>query len=108
MATPLQPATPAGSPPPRDMDRFDNRLRFEWADPEQRVLLYSWAFAIAVAIVWLIIVGLHKMLPPTINDEGVVITLAPPPATTVPTPPPVVPSKGTAETVPAPGPTKAP
>ena len=49
MATPLQPATPAGSPPPRDTDRFDNRLRFEWADPEQRVLLYSWAFAIAIA-----------------------------------------------------------
>ena len=59
------------------MDRFDNRLRFEWADPEQRVLLYSWAFAIALAIVWLIVVGLHKMLPPKVNDEGVVITLAP-------------------------------
>src|SRR2546421_252518 len=109
MATPLQPATPAGSPPPRDTDRFDNRLRFEWADPEQRVLLYSWAFAIAIAIVWLIIVGLHKMLPPTVNDEGVVITLAPPQTlTTPPAPPPVVPTKGTAATTPAPGETKAP
>ena len=108
MATPLRPATPAGSPPPRDMDRFDNRLRFEWADPEQRVLLYSWAFAIALAIVWLIIVGLHKMLPPTVNDEGVVITLAQPPAVTTPTPPPVVPNAGTAAAVAAPGPTKAP
>jgi len=90
------------------MDRFDNRLRFEWADPEQRVLLYSWAFAIAIAIVWLIIVGLHKMLPPTINDEGVVITLAPPPAATIPPPAPVVPNAGTAANMPAPGETKAP
>ena len=90
------------------MDRFDNRLRFEWADPEQRVLLYSWAFAIALAIVWLIIVGLHTMLPPVVNDEGVVITLAPPQSlTTTPPPPPVVATKGTAETVPAPGSTKA-
>src|SRR4051794_19882134 len=105
MATPLRPATPAGSPPPRDMDRFDNRLRFEWADPEQRVLLYSWAFAIGLAIVWLIIVGLHKMIPPTVNDEGVVITLAPPQPTTTPTVTPV-PQRGAAETVPAPGDTK--
>src|SRR5213075_57734 len=108
MATPLRPATPAGSPPPRDTDRFDNRLRFEWADPEQRVLLYSWAFAIALAIVWLIVVGLHKMLPPVVNDEGVVISLAPPPAVTTPPAPPVVPNAGTATNVPAPGPTKAP
>ena len=92
------------------MDRFDNRLRFEWADPEQRVLLYSWGFAIALAIVWLIIVALHKMVPPTVNDEGVVITLAPPPPTTT-TPPPTVtpvPQTGAAENVPAPGATKAP
>src|SRR5439155_10711423 len=101
MATPLRPATPAGSPPPRDVDRFDNRLRFEWADPEQRVLLYSWAFAIALAIVWLIVVGLHQMIPPSINDEGVVITLAPSQPTTVPPPAPVVPKAGTAENVPA-------
>jgi len=87
------------------MDRFDNRLRFEWADPEQRVLLYSWAFAIALAIVWLIIVGLHRMLPPQINDEGVVITLAPPQPTTTP---PVVPNAATGATMPAPGPTTAP
>jgi len=92
------------------MDRFDNRLRFEWADPEQRVLLYSWAFAIALAIVWLIIVALHKMVPPVVNDEGVVITLAPP-QPTITTPPPTVtpvPQTGAAENVPAPGATKAP
>ena len=90
------------------MDRFDNRLRFEWADPEQRVLLYSWAFAIGLAIVWLIIVALHRMVPPVVNEEGVVITLAPPPpATTPPTVPPVA-QKGAAENLPAPGDTKAP
>jgi len=92
------------------MDRFDNRLRFEWADPEQRVLLYSWAFAVGLAIVWLIIVALHKMVPPAVNDEGVVITLAPPQPTT--TPPaavnPPVPQTGAAENLPAPGATKAP
>ena len=109
MATPLQPATPAGSPPPRETDRFDNRLRFEWADPEQRVLLYSWAFAIALAIVWLIIVGLHTILPPKINDEGVVITLSEPPAaTTPPAANPVVPKSGAAEAMPAPGKVNAP
>ena len=108
MATPLRPATPAGSPPPRDIDRFDSRLRFEWADPEQRVLWYSWGFAILLAIVWLIIVALHKMAPPAVNDEGVVITLAPPqPTTTTPAPPPV-PQNGAATTVPAPGPKNAP
>jgi GNAT superfamily N-acetyltransferase len=45
------------------VDRFDNRLRFEWADPEQRVLLYSWAFAILLAIAWLIVVGMYKLIP---------------------------------------------
>jgi hypothetical protein len=90
------------------MDRFDSRLRFEWADPEQRVLLYSWGFAIALAIVWLIVVAMHKMAPPTVNDEGVVITLAPPEPTTTPAAPPVVPQTGAASTVPAPGPRNAP
>ena len=58
------------------MDRFDNRLRFEWADPEQRVLLYSWAFAVGLAIVWLIIVGLHKIVPPRLENDAVEITLS--------------------------------
>lgn len=109
MATPLQPATPAGSPPPRDFDRFDNRLRFEWADPEQRVLLYSWGFAIALAIVWLIVVAMHKIVPPRLENDEVQITLAEPPQTTPPaaatTP---VPQNGTATTTPAPGPTNKP
>ena len=91
------------------MDRFDNRLRFEWADPEQRVLLYSWGLAILLAIIWLIIVAIHKMPLVQPNDEGVVITLAPPPptVTTPPAPPPVA-QPGAATTVPAPGPRNAP
>jgi hypothetical protein len=105
MATPLQPATPAGSPPPRDFDRFDSRLRFEWADPEQRVLLYSWAFAILLAIVWLIVVAMHKIVPPKLIDDSVEITLAEPPQTP---PPPAaattpVPQNGTTNAMPAPG-----
>src|SRR5689334_21332683 len=109
MATPLQPATPAGSPPPRDTDRFDSRLRFEWADPEQRVLLYSWAFAILLAIIWLIVVAMHKIVPPTLENDAVEITLAPPqtpPATPAPTPP--VPEAGAANQVASPGPTNRP
>ena len=107
MATPLQPATAGGTPPPRrDMDRFDNRLRFEWADPEQRVLLYSWGFAIGVAIIWLIAVALYKITPkPFFPDDSVEIELAPPapeqPATTTA-------STGETENAPAPGPTKKP
>jgi hypothetical protein len=91
------------------MDRFDNRLRFEWADPEQRVLLYSWGVAIALAIVWLIIVGLHRMPLLQPNEEGVVITLAPPPpAVTTPPAAAAVPQTGAASEVPAPGPRNAP
>ena len=109
MATPLQPATPAGSPPPRDTDRFDSRLRFEWADPEQRVLLYSWAFAILLAIIWLIVVAMHKIVPPRLENDAVEITLAEPqtqPTTPPPTPP--APQAGTAAEVPSPGPTNRP
>jgi hypothetical protein len=107
MATPLQPATPAGSPPPRDIDRFDSRLRFEWADPEQRVLLYSWAFAILLAIVWLIVVAMHKIVPPSLESEAVEITLNEPPPTQ-PTPTPAVPQPGAATEVASPGPKNLP
>ena len=90
------------------MDRFDNRLRFEWADPEQRVLLYSWAFAVGLAIVWLIIVGLHKMVPPRLENDAVEITLTEPPQTTPPVQTPPVPQEGAATAVAAPGPRNAP
>src|SRR5919201_2574517 len=109
MATPLRPATAAGTPPPprRDIERFETRLRFEWADPEQRVLLYSWAFAIALGIAWLVVVALHQikpfsLLPP---DEAVEIELTPPqPNAEQPQPTEVA----AATTTPAPGNTKAP
>ena len=68
------------------MDRFDNRMRFEWADPEQRVLLYSWGFAILIAILWLITVALYKITPkPFFPDDSVEIELTPTP--NVPQPP---------------------
>ena len=105
MATPLQTATPAGSPPPRNGDRFDNRLRFEWADPEQRVLLYSWGVAIGLAIAWLIIVAVHKFPPLQMAPEDIVsIDLETPPVP--PTPP--QPAAGTTDIAPAPGPTNRP
>jgi len=101
MATPLQPATPAGTPPPRDTDRFDNRLRFEWADPEQRVMLYSWGTAIALGVIWLIVVGLYTIRPPQLlPDDAVEIELATPP---VPPEPKPVASAGETDLQPAPG-----
>ena len=90
------------------MDRFDNRLRFEWADPEQRVLLYSWAFAIGLAIVWLIIVGLHKIVPPRLENDAVEITLTEPPQTQPPPQTPPVPQAGAATAVASPGPRNLP
>src|SRR3954463_5073562 len=108
MATPLRPATPAGSPPPRDVDRFDSRLRFEWADPEQRALLYSWAFAVGLAIVWLIVVAMHKIVPPRLENDTVEITLTEPPTATPPAPTPPVPQEGAATAVASPGPRNRP
>jgi hypothetical protein len=109
MATPLRPAT-AGTPTsaPRDADRFDRTLRFEWADPEQRVLLWSWAFSIGIAIVWLILVAMYKIQPPQLlsaDETGVEISLAEPVPEPTTTP---VPQAGKAEEVPAPGPTNKP
>ena len=108
MATPLQPATPGGTPPPRNGERFDRGLRFEWADPEQRILLYSWGVAIGLAIVWLIVVALHKFPPLQMAPEDVVSInleepLQPPPAQPQP-----VPQTGTATEQPAPGRTDRP
>ena len=90
------------------MDRFDNRLRFEWADPEQRVLLYSWAFAVGLAIVWLIIVGLHKIVPPRLENDAVEITLTEPPTTQPEAQTPPVPQEGAATAVASPGPKNLP
>src|SRR5947209_10203201 len=109
MATPLRPATPGGSPPPREMDRFDSRLRFEWADPEQRALMYSWAFAIGLAIVWLIVVAMHKIVPPRLENDTVEITLTDTlPTMPQPTQTPPVPQAGAASQVASPGPTNRP
>ena len=90
------------------MDRFDRSLRFEWADPEQRVLLWSWAFSIGLAIVWLILVAMHKVQPLRLMseaEEGVTISLA---DTQEPAAAEPVPQAGPAEETPAPGPTNKP
>jgi hypothetical protein len=92
MATPLQPATPAGSPPPpRDSNGFSSRLRFEWADPEARALLWSYAISIGLAIVWLVIVATHEIKHrPTLLPETDQVTIElepePPLSTTPPVP----------------------
>ena len=81
-------------------------MRFEWADPEQRVLLYSWGAAIGLAIVWLIVVALHSFPPPSLTPEDVVAlefteAVEPPPA-------PPQPVAGQTDVQPAPGDTKKP
>jgi hypothetical protein len=91
------------------MDRFDSRLRFEWADPEQRALMYSWAFAIGLAIVWLIVVAMHKIVPPRLENDTVEITLSDSlPTMPQPTPAAPVPQTGAASQVASPGPTNRP
>ena len=89
------------------MDRFDNRMRFEWADPEQRVLLYSWGFAILIAILWLITVALYKITPkPFFPDDSVEIELTPTP--NVPQPPETKTAAGETDVTKAPAPKEKP
>ena len=79
MATPISSANPAGTPPPREPNAdFSSRLRFEFADPEARALLWSYAISAGLAIIWLIIVGTYKIQhKPTLlaEDEQVTINL---------------------------------
>src|SRR4051812_29046216 len=93
MATPLRPATPAGTPPPREPNAdFTSRLRFEFIDPEARALLWSYAISAGLAIVWLILVGMHKIEhPPSLlpDPEQVTIELLNEPPPTVTQPPAV-------------------
>src|SRR5690242_8802251 len=94
MATPMTPATPAGSPPPREPNEDVGRSRLEFIDPEQRTLLWSYAISAGLAIIWLIIVGMYKAPPPSLlpPDESVTINLEPekpappPPAAEAPVP----------------------
>lgn len=86
MANPLVPATPDGAPIRRD---DDSSVGFWFTDPDSRVLLWSYAVSITLAILWLIFVHLFPVKPPELlpKDEAAVsITLAPP----TPTEPPVV------------------
>jgi hypothetical protein len=53
-------------------------MRFEWADPEQRALLWSWGIAIALGIVWLVVVGRFTFRPPQlVPDESVTLEFEP-------------------------------
>lgn len=94
MATPISSAKPAGTPPPREPNSdFTSRLRFEFADPEARALLWSYAISAGLAIVWLIIVGTYRIQhPPTLiaENESVTINLLDQPAP--PNQPPAVPN----------------
>lgn len=93
MATPLHPATPSGSPPPREPEHgLAGPRRFEFADPEARALLWSYAISVGLAIVWLIIVGTYDIknpphLLPDMEQVTIDLTEMPttaPPATTPP------------------------
>lgn len=114
MATPpLEPAT-AGAPrvPDRDGDPFRTRW-FDWSDPETRSLSISYAIAIFLAVVWLIVVNLYQIKPPALlppEDAPVTITV-PPPQTLPPVTPPAaapVPQSGAAQQIARAGPRNRP
>jgi hypothetical protein len=90
MATPLTPATPAGTPPPREPNDDITRSRLEFVDPEARTLLWSYAVSFGLAIVWLIIVNSYtiKRPPSLLPDDAVTITMD----TTTPPEQPAVPN----------------
>jgi hypothetical protein len=94
----MTPATPAGSPPPREPNDDLARSRLEFIDPEQRTLLWSYAISAGLAIIWLIIVGMYKAPPPSLlpPDESVTINLEP--EKPAPPPPAVEPPVATSPT----------
>lgn len=97
MASPLRPATPAGTPDERDVGT--GPVGFWFTDPDSRVLLWSYAVSITLAVIWLITVYLYKVQPPTLlpeSEESVQITLAPTEPPVVTTPP--VPTESNANT----------
>lgn len=107
-AAPLRPATAGGAPPPDE--RFDTRMRFEWADPEQRTLVWSWVIAIVIAIIWLIVVSLYKVKPLELlpqSEVSIQLKNLPEPNNPPPTAA-AVPQAGKAEQVAAAGPRNKP
>lgn len=108
MATPTQSSPPGGTPPkPARENTFTRNLRYEFADEEGRVLLNSYAVAIALAIVWLVLVHVYK---PTANPLAmqpekapISVSYVPPVDSTVPEPVPAAESPA-----PSPAPTRTP
>ncbi|HET7457142.1 MAG TPA: AgmX/PglI C-terminal domain-containing protein [Gemmatimonadaceae bacterium] len=98
---------PAGPPPERD-STFSRSLRWEILGEEDRALVGSWATAIALGLIWLLLVWFGPKSPPPqlLNAaETAPITLA----LDNPVPPPTVEAPATtAPEVPAPGPTTKP
>jgi hypothetical protein len=84
MATPLQPATAGTAPRVEPLD---------WYDTENRVLAWSYAISVGLAVIWLVLVHLWKANPPELlpkDEQAVSITLAPP-QNVAQTPPQVLP-----------------
>src|SRR5829696_8182560 len=100
------PAGGAGLPPSRDA-AFTRSLRWEILGEEDRALVGSWATALTLGVLWLLLVWFGpKSLPPQLISEAetAVITLAP----DLPPPPPTVELPAAAAELPAPGPTTKP
>src|SRR5512133_679941 len=105
----MAPAPAGGGPPPSRDSTFSRSLRWEILGDEDRALVGSWATAITLGILWLLLVWFGPKSPPPqlINPaETAPITLA----LDNPTPPPTVeaPAAAAAPEVPAPGPKTKP
>lgn len=110
MAT-MQSTGPA-SPGPRNRDdsTFTRAMKWETFSDEGRALLNSYLIAFAIGIAWLLLVYFGPKTPVAslIRDEPAVEVVLPealPTTPPTPAPEPVVPTTGTAERTPAPGPT---
>lgn len=112
MASPLRPATPGGEVSAKNA-ALDGTLKWEFRDPEQRALLWSWGVALLLGLLWLLLVHTFKFPAPSMlaaDEQPVTLTLAEPktpPPVEAPTPPPVE-QKGAVEQVAAPGPVNKP
>ena len=106
MATSPRPVTSSQSPKHGE-STFTRNLKWEFADEEGRALVGSYAISITLGILFLLLVKFGpesappSLLAPPAPPIEVVFENEPPP----PTPIPVVPTAGTAERTPSPGPT---
>ena len=99
---------PARDPKRIDETTFTRNLRYEFASEEGRALVGSWAIAISLGVIWMLLVLFGPTVVPRIqllpeDETGIQLTLEDEPAVTPPTP-----AEGTAAETPAPGPTNRP